>query len=148
EGAASPRPARASDVVHAIAGHHGSAGRRRFLDPRRIGSYARREALELRRDPIRASFAFIGSLILLFVLGYGISMDVKDLPFAVLDHDQTTLSRDYTLDISGSRYFTERPPIADPADLDRRMRNGELGLAIEIPPGFAREVSAGREIGR
>ncbi|WP_223191523.1 MULTISPECIES: ribosome-associated ATPase/putative transporter RbbA [Paracoccus] len=133
------------DRVQTIAAHHRQATSRRFLDPRRIGSYARREALELRRDPIRASFAFFGSLILLFVLGYGISMDVEDLPFAVLDHDQTTISRDYTLDIAGSRYFTERPPIASPADLDRRMRNGELSLALEIPPGFAREVSAGRE---
>lgn len=139
-------PAPATEVLHAIAGHQQQPGRRRFLDPRRIGSYARRETLELRRDPIRASFAFIGSLILLFVLGYGISMDVENLPFAVLDRDQTTLSRDYTLDISGSRYFTERLSIADPADIDRRMRNGELSLAIEIPPGFAREVSAGRAV--
>ena len=136
----------ASEMARAITGHHAEPARRRFLDPRRIGSYARREALELRRDPIRASFAFIGSLILLFVLGYGISMDVEDLPFAVLDRDQTTISRDYTLDIAGSRYFTERPPITDPADLDRRMRNGELSLAIEIPPGFAREISAGRAV--
>ena len=149
EGEEAVRPeARSSapEMVHAITGHRPETVRRRFLDRRRIGSYARREALELRRDPIRASFAFVGSLILLFVLGYGISMDVEDLPFAVLDRDQTTASRDYTLDIAGSRYFTERPPIADPADLDRRMRNGELSLVIEIPPGFAREVSAGREV--
>ncbi|MEH6721611.1 MAG: ribosome-associated ATPase/putative transporter RbbA [Aurantimonas endophytica] len=129
-------------VVHAAA-HQSGPARSRFLDPRRIMSYAHREALELRRDPIRASFALIGSLLLLFVLGYGISMDVEDLPFAVLDYDQTTLSRDYTLDISGSRYFIERPPILDPADMDRRMRSGELSLAIEIPPGFAREVARG-----
>jgi len=146
EGAEASEPAPATGALHVIAGQHQKPGRRRFLDLRRIGSYARRETLELRRDPIRASFAFIGSLILLFVLGYGISMDVENLPFAVLDRDQTTLSRDYTLDISGSRYFTERPLITDPADLDRRMRNGELSLAIEIPPGFAREVSAGRDV--
>ena len=135
------------DLAPVIAEYNPHAARRRFLDPRHIMSYARREALELRRDPIRASFAFIGSLVLLFVLGYGISMDVKDLPFAVLDHDQTTLSRDYTLDISGSTYFTDRPPIASHAELDRRMRNGELSLAIEIPPGFARDVTAGRDVG-
>src|SRR5690606_8517357 len=46
----------ASEMAHAITGHHAEPARRRFLDPRRIGSYARREALELRRDPIRASF--------------------------------------------------------------------------------------------
>jgi len=136
-----PAPA----IAHAAGRGHGPAPRR-WLDPRRIMSYARREALELQRDPIRASFAFIGSLMLLFVLGYGISMDVEDLPFAVLDHDQTTLSRDYTLDISGSRYFTERPPILDHADMDRRLRSGELSLAIEIPPGFAREVARGRNV--
>src|SRR5690606_8167808 len=36
EGAAAPRPAPASDIVHAIARRHAQAGRRRFLDPRRI----------------------------------------------------------------------------------------------------------------
>ncbi|RIK84126.1 MAG: multidrug ABC transporter ATP-binding protein [Hyphomicrobiales bacterium] len=140
--------AAAPDLAPVIAEYdHHAAGRRRILDPLRVMSYARREALELRRDPIRASFAFIGSLVLLFVLGYGISMDVRELPFAVLDHDRTTASRDYTLDIAGSPWFTERPPLASHADLDRRMRSGELSLAIEIPPGFARDVAAGRDVG-
>lgn len=134
------------NVSQTMVGHATAPRRRRLFDPRRVMSYARRETLELRRDPIRATFALFGSLLLLFVLGYGISMDVEELPFAVLDRDQTTLSRDYTLDIASSRYFTELPAIVDPADMDRRMRNGELSLAIEIPPGFARDVSAGRTV--
>jgi len=64
-------------------------------------------------------------------------MDVENLTFAVLDRDDTTVSRDYVLQISGSRYFSEKAPITDYADLDRRMRNGELSLAIEIPPSAA-----------
>jgi len=134
------------EALHAVARHHEQPKPRRFLDLRRLGSYALRESLELWRDPIRASFAFVGSLTLLFVLGYGISMDVEDLPFAVLDRDQTTISRDYTLEISGSRYFTEEPPIRDPTDLDKRMSEGELSLALEIPPGFARDLAAGRSV--
>jgi len=117
---------------------------RRFFDPRRLLSYARRESLELRRDPVRAALALVGSLLLMLVMGYGITMDVEDLTFAVLDRDQTTTSRDYTLNIAGSRYFVERPPIADHAELDRRMRAGEISLAIEIPPGFGRDVARGR----
>ena len=117
---------------------------RRFFDPRRLFSYARRESLELRRDPVRAALALVGSLLLMLVMGYGITMDVEDLTFAVLDRDQTTTSRDYTLNIAGSRYFVERPPIADHAELDRRMRAGEISLAIEIPPGFGRDVARGR----
>ncbi len=127
----------------------GLRGWRRFFDPRRAVSYARCEALGLRRDPIRLTLALLGSVILMFVMGYGISLDVEDLSFAVLDRDQTTTSHDYTLNVAGSRYFIEQPPIADYDDLDRRMRAGKLNLAIEIPPGFARDLARGRwvEIG-
>jgi ribosome-dependent ATPase len=105
-----------------------------------------REALELRRDPVRATLALAGSLLLMVVLGFGISLDVENLRFAVLDRDETALSRDYALQLSGSRYFTERPPVADHAELDRRMRSGELSLALEIPHGFARDVARGRPV--
>ncbi len=118
---------------------------RRF-NPRRMFSYTRREALELQRDPVRATLALIGSVVLMFVIGYGINLDVEDMSFAVLDRDRTATSRDYTLNIAGSRYFTEEPEIADYADLDRRMRAGELSLALEIPPGFARDVARGRQV--
>jgi len=111
----------------------------------RMLSYTRREALELRRDPIRATLALLGSLMLMFVIGYGINMDVEDLSFAVLDHDQSTVSRSYIQEIAGSRYFVEKPPISDYADLDQRMRRGEISLAIEIPPGFGRDVARGRD---
>ena len=128
-------------------GHHEpkSAGPSRF-DFRRMFSFARREALELRRDPIRGTLALLGSVILMFVMGYGLTLDVEDLTFAVLDRDQTTVSRDYVLNVAGSRYFIEHVPISDYEDLDRRMRSGELSLAIEIPPGFARDLARGRQV--
>jgi ribosome-dependent ATPase len=56
------------------------------------------------------------------------------------------MSQSYTLSLSGSRYFVERPPSADYADLDRRMRNGDLALAIEIPPNFARDAQRGTPV--
>jgi ribosome-dependent ATPase len=135
---ASAEPVEASEP----SGH----GLRRRFDPRRMFSYARREALELRRDPIRATLALLGSVILMFVMGYGITMDVEDLSFAVLDRDQTTTSRDYTLNLAGSRYFIEQAPITDYIDLDQRMRSGELSLAIEIPPGFGRNLARERPV--
>lgn len=120
--------------------------RRVFFSPRRFYSCMWREALELRRDPIRATLALLGSLILMLVMGYGITMDVEDLTFAVLDHDGTGLSRNYALNISGSRYFTEKRPIYNYDDLDQRMRSAEITLAVEIPPGFARDVQKGTPV--
>jgi ribosome-dependent ATPase len=117
--------------------------RARGFRPQRMMSYARREALELRRDPIRATLALLGSVILMFIMGYGISMDVENLPFAVLDRDGTTTSENYILNLAGSRYFIERPQISDYAQLDRRMRSGELSVAIEIPTNFARDLRRG-----
>ena len=116
------------------------------FSPQRMVAYLWREALELQRDPIRAALALGGSILLMFVMGFGITMDVEDLRFAVLDRDQSTLSRDYALQLSGSRYFVERPAISDYDQLDTRMRSGELSLAIEIPHGFMRDVLAGRNV--
>ena len=120
--------------------------RHRGFNFARAFSYTLREALELRRDPVRLVMALFGSLILMLIMGYGLTMDVNDLSYAVLDRDQTSLSQNYALNLSGSRYFVERPPLADYADLDRRMRSGELSLAIEIPSGFARDVQRGTPV--
>ncbi|MFV5503441.1 ribosome-associated ATPase/putative transporter RbbA [Acinetobacter sp. 226] len=112
----------------------------------RMLSYAWRESLELARDPIRATMALVGSIILLFVMGYGITMDVDNLTFAVLDRDQSGLSQNYSMSIAGSRYFVEKPPLQNYEDLDQRMRSGDISLAIEIPPDFARDVNRGEEV--
>lgn len=111
---------------------------------RRLWAHARRETLELLRDPIRLTFALAGSVLLMFVLGYGISMDVEDLRFAVLDRDHTPESRDYVQQIAGSRYFLEQAPLSGNRDLDAALQSARISLAIEIPSGFGRDVRRGR----
>jgi ribosome-dependent ATPase len=139
-------PPQADRTDGARSPRHHAPSVHRFFDPRRMLSYTRRETLELVRDPIRATMALLGSVILLFVIGFGVNMDVKDLTFAVLDRDDSTNSRAYVLELSGSRYFIEEAPITDYQDLDRRMRSGEINLALEIPPGFGRNVLRGNNV--
>ena len=112
----------------------------------RLYSYMWRETLELKRDPVRLALALAGSVLLMVVISLGITLDVENLRYAVLDRDQTTISQDYALNLSGSRYFRQQPPITDYDDLDRRMRSGELSLAIEIPPNFGRDVLHGKPV--
>lgn len=108
-------------------------------------AYAYREALELKRDTIRLAFALLGSVLLMFVLGNGISMDVEDLRFAVLDQDQSPESRDYVQNIAGSRYFLQQQDIRSDKELEQRIRSGELSLALEIPSGFGRDLRLNRQ---
>lgn len=138
EAATETTPEVAPETASASAG----ASKSRF-SLRRLYSYSQREAMELRRDPIRATLALLGTVLLMFIMGYGISMDVEDLNYAVLDRDQTTTSAAYALNIAGSRYFVEQAPLHDYTDLDQRMRKGEISLALEIPPGFGRDLKRG-----
>ncbi|MBN9426716.1 MAG: ribosome-associated ATPase/putative transporter RbbA [Burkholderiales bacterium] len=139
-------PAVDEEAVVPAAAAAGHAARHRRFSLRRMGSYLWRESLELQRDPVRATLALLGSLLLMFVMGFGISMDVQDLRYAILDRDQSTLSQNYALNLAGSPYFTQQAPISDYADLDQRMRSGELSLAIEIPPGFGRDALRGAPV--
>ncbi|WP_156480632.1 ribosome-associated ATPase/putative transporter RbbA [Thauera humireducens] len=137
-------PATVSDGTAAAPAPHPTApARAARFSLGRLFSFSMREATELRRDPFRLTLALLGTVILMLVMGYGISTDVEDLSYAVLDLDRSTASESYTLNIAGSRYFLEKPPLESHADIDRRMRAGELAMAIEIPPGFGRDLARG-----
>ncbi|EPM8171011.1 ribosome-associated ATPase/putative transporter RbbA [Klebsiella pneumoniae] len=129
-----------------VASHSGHTAPRQAFSLRRLFSYSRREALELRRDPVRSTLALLGTVILMFIMGYGISMDVEDLRFAVLDRDQTVSSQGWSQNLAGSRYFIEQAPLRSYDELDRRMRDGELAVAIEIPPNFGRDIARGTPV--
>ncbi|HBV4236613.1 TPA: ribosome-associated ATPase/putative transporter RbbA [Klebsiella pneumoniae] len=134
------------EPTSAVASHSGHTAPRQAFSLRRLFSYSRREALELHRDPVRSTLALLGTVILMFIMGYGISMDVEDLRFAVLDRDQTLSSQGWSQNIAGSRYFIEQAPLHSYDELDRRMRDGELAVAIEIPPNFGRDIARGTPV--
>ncbi|TKV15641.1 hypothetical protein, partial [Citrobacter sp. TBCS-14] len=69
------------------------------------------------------------TVILMLIMGYGISMDVENLRFSVLDRDQTVSSQAWSLNLAGSRYFIEQPPLTSYDELDKRMRSGEVAVA-------------------
>ncbi|RZN35618.1 ribosome-associated ATPase/putative transporter RbbA [Bradyrhizobium sp. Leo121] len=122
----------------------GRESRRSFFSFRRLFAYTIREGLELMRDRIRLMFALFGTALLMIVFGFGISADVNNLSFAVLDRDQTPESRAYLSELRGSPYFLEKPPLTDYADLDRRLKNGDISASVEIPPNFGLDIKRGR----
>jgi len=131
-------PASAAGATHA----HTASSR---FSLGRVWAFARREAVELLHDRVRLAFAVLGPILLMTVFGFGISLDVNHLPFAILDSDDTASSRLYADSFRGSEYFDERPPIYGYGELNRRLRDGELRLAVEIPNGFQRDMQRGRQ---
>lgn len=109
----------------------------------RLGAFVAREALEIIRDPVRITFALIGPLLLLIVFGYGISFDVENIKYAAYDRDKSPASRNYLENFSGSAYFREKPPVSSYSDLETRLKSGKLVFAIEIPPGYGRDLKKG-----
>ena len=146
EEAAAPDEAATDETVDAPArpASTSTAHNGRIFNPKRLWAFARRETTELVRDPIRLAFALLGPLVLMIAMGYGISFDVEKLPYAALDRDQSRESRIYLETFAGSRYFERRPPLRSQTELDRRMASGELRVALVIPPGFGRDLLAGR----
>ncbi len=121
----------------------------RLFDVGRFWAYARRESVEILRDPLRLAFALFGPIVLMITFGYGISFDVEHLTFAALDQDRTVESRQLLESFEGSRYFERGREIADATELETRLRSGELKLALEIPSGFGKDLLSARnpEIG-
>ena len=114
--------------------------RPKHFSVRRFWAYARREAMEVLRDPVRLAFALLGPMLLMVVFGFGISFDVDDLSYATLDQDRTAESRAYLEHFASSPYFKAHPELADYRDLERRLRGGNLDVAIVIPPEFGKRV--------
>jgi ribosome-dependent ATPase len=116
----------------------------RWFSWRRYWAFAWREALEIGRDPIRLAFAWGSTLFLMVVMGLGISFDVENLRYGVLDRDQTSASRLYLENFAGSRYFRQVATFASDSEAEDALLSGRVPLVVEIPPGFGDDLQRGR----
>jgi ABC-2 type transport system permease protein len=104
---------------------------------------ARKEARLLLRDPAYLGLAFAVPFLLLLLLGYQLSLDVKGLLVAVVDHDRSPWSRDYVDALVHSEYFALVGRLDDAAQGHEWIRRGRARVVVDIPPGFGRRLSAG-----
>jgi ribosome-dependent ATPase len=108
-------------------------------------AYSYRETLEILRDPVRLTFAFLGSVVLMLVFGFGITLDVEHIRYAVFDQDQSPESREYLEAFDSPRFFSLQDPIGDEKETARRLKGNDISMAIEIPPQFGRDLQRGSQ---
>ncbi|MBQ6656121.1 MAG: ABC transporter permease, partial [Ottowia sp.] len=110
-----------------------------------VWAFARREALELARDRLRLAFALLGPIALLLIAAFSISFDINRVHFAVIDHDASATSRSFIEPFQGARIFKQVPSPSSREEGEDWLRDGRIKLLIDVPPGFGRELAAGRK---
>lgn len=107
-------------------------------------AYTRNEAVQIRRDPVRLLFAFVGSAVLMLAFGFGLTTDIEHIRYATMDLDQSPESRTYLEQFAGtSRYFTQMPPVTSPEEGLYQLQSDRISLLLEIPPNFGRNFRKG-----
>lgn len=108
----------------------------------RILAIARKETRQLLRDPVYLGLAFAVPLMLLVLLGYQLSLDVKGLLVAVVDRDRSVWSRQYVDGFVNSEYFRLVARLDTDAEAREWIRAGRARIVLDIPPDFGRRLGA------
>jgi ABC-2 type transport system permease protein len=112
----------------------------------RILAIARKETRQLLRDPIYLGLAFAVPLMLLVLLGYQLSLDVRGLLVAVVDRDRSAWSRQYVDGFVNSEYFRLVARLESDAEAREWVRSGRARVVLDIPPDFGRRLSANETV--
>jgi ABC-2 type transport system permease protein len=108
----------------------------------RVLEVVRKEFLQIFRDPRLYRVIFIAPVLQLVVFGYAVSTDVRHTRTFVVDHDRSEVSRNLLEAFTASGYFRVVGRSDRSADLTNALDGGRAIVGIEIPAGFARDVSA------
>jgi len=115
-----------------------------MLSPTRLFAISRKELIQLRRDPRSLALAFALPIFLLILFGYAISWDVRNIRTTILDQDRSAASRELVDALRASGYFSLGDFLARSGDVEPLMERGGAQLVLVIPPGFSRDLGAGR----
>ena len=98
----------------------------------------RKEFQQLFRDRRLLPMIFLSPVLQIALLGYAANMDVKDIPLAICDQDQSVESRALVSSFLQSGSFVAGGYLPDAAAAERSIESGKASLALVIPPGFGR----------
>ncbi|HFB83235.1 MAG TPA: ABC transporter permease [Thermodesulfatator sp.] len=114
------------------------------MEWRRIRALVVKESIEIRKDPLFMTMAFLVPSILMILFGYGLSLDVENIPLAIVDQDGSDSSRDYLYHFIQSRYFSLKGSYHKEDEALERLVEGKIRVVIIVPPGFERDLHQGR----
>jgi len=110
----------------------------------RLRAMARKEFIQIYRDPRSLGMAIAMPIMLLLLFGYALALDVDNVPLVAWDQDGTPASRDLLSRFAASRFFSLRKYAANYRELEEAIDSRRALMALVIPRGFGGRVESGR----
>ncbi len=110
----------------------------------RIKAVAKKEFIHVIRDPRSLIMGLALPMLLLFMFGYALTLDVDRVPIMVWDQCDTPASRDFIGRFTGSRYFALAGQADNYRDIERGIDERRALIALVVPSDFARLLNAGK----
>lgn len=110
----------------------------------RLGQMLKKEFIQVFRDKRTRFILFGPPLIQMIIFGYAANLEIRHVPMAVIDYENSQASRDLISRFQASQYFDVRVRTQDRAEVRRLIDRGELTMAVEIDAGFSQLLGKGQ----
>lgn len=126
-----------------LASEHRHHGHSIVAKLRRLWSLVRKEGKQILRDPSSVAIGVVFPVILILVFGYGLSLDVQNVPLAIVLEDRSPDAVELAAGFQLSRYF-EPVVVSSMRQARALMAARKVDAIVRIRPEFARDLSLGR----
>jgi ABC-2 type transport system permease protein len=113
---------------------------------RRLRALMRKEFTHMRHDPRTVMMILVMPILMMILLGYAASTDVRNVPTAVMDQDNSQASRALLDAYRATGYFSLSYTAYSEADITRLIQGGQARVGFEIPPNYGTDLAAGRNV--
>ena len=112
---------------------------------KRTGAVAKKEFIQIVRDPRSMGLGFVIPALLIFLFGFALTLDVDNVPLAIWNQDNSQVSKDFILNFKNSRYFQVVGYYDNYKDMEYLMDRDVIIMFMVIPKDFSKKIQAGQK---
>ena len=111
----------------------------------RLLSLVRKEFIQIVRDPRTLMIMFVMPLVMLFLLGYAATNDVRNVPTAIFDQDRSVAARELINAFRAADYFEFAFDVGSVEEMKWLIDSGQARAGLIIPPDYGQRLTAGQQ---
>jgi len=112
------------------------------MSPRRVKAVAKKEIIQVWRDPRSLMVVLLMPLMQMALLGYGVNLDIKHVTICVFDREGSQQSESLLKAFQASPYFDIVEAERDYNGVKRAIDGGRCKMAVVVPPDFSQDLAS------